>query len=276
MSKNKIKYFSSGEFARLCGVHKKTLFHYDDIDLFKPEKVEDNGYRYYSQDQLESFNVIHILKEVGMPLKQIKEVIDKRSPKNMIDLFEEETNKIENEIRDLRRKQELMYKKVELIKEGINKTKGIFIEEQEEEHIILSNPTKDTDEYYDIETYTKHLDYCTENNILMSQQPGSIISKESLKNKDYTNYSYFFTKIDNEINNIDYTIKPKGLYVVGYMKGYYDKTYILHKKIVDYIEKNNLYIKGCSYEEVLIDEVAVIDRDEYIIKICIEVGKINN
>ncbi|WP_374043130.1 MerR family DNA-binding transcriptional regulator [uncultured Clostridium sp.] len=33
------KYYSTGEFAELCGVNKKTLFHYDDIDLLKPEKI---------------------------------------------------------------------------------------------------------------------------------------------------------------------------------------------------------------------------------------------
>ena len=145
MSKNKIKYFATGEFARLCGVHKKTLFHYDSIDLFKPEKVADNGYRYYSQDQLEAFNVISILKEIGMPLKEIKEVIDKRNPENIIDLFENETGKIEKEIKELRKKQQLMYDKINLIKEGINKSDAIYLEEQEKEYIILSNPIKDTE-----------------------------------------------------------------------------------------------------------------------------------
>ena len=46
------KYYTTGEFAELCGIKKKTLFHYDDIDLFKPEKVMSNGYRYYSHEQL--------------------------------------------------------------------------------------------------------------------------------------------------------------------------------------------------------------------------------
>ena len=53
MKENNTKYFSTGEFAKLCKVHKKTLFHYDEIGLFKPEKVMDNGYRYYSIYQLE-------------------------------------------------------------------------------------------------------------------------------------------------------------------------------------------------------------------------------
>ena len=42
MNENNKKYFSTGEFAKLCKVHKKTLFHYDDIDLFKAIANEKN------------------------------------------------------------------------------------------------------------------------------------------------------------------------------------------------------------------------------------------
>ncbi|MCC5429110.1 MerR family DNA-binding transcriptional regulator, partial [Clostridium botulinum] len=30
------KYFTTGEFARMCNVEKHVLFHYDDIGLFRP------------------------------------------------------------------------------------------------------------------------------------------------------------------------------------------------------------------------------------------------
>ena len=32
------KYFTTGEFAKLWGVKKQTLFHYDDIGIFQPAK----------------------------------------------------------------------------------------------------------------------------------------------------------------------------------------------------------------------------------------------
>ena len=45
---DKEEYLSIGQFAKLCHIHKKTLFYYDEIGLFKPQKVDENGYRYYS------------------------------------------------------------------------------------------------------------------------------------------------------------------------------------------------------------------------------------
>ena len=105
---NNIKYFSTGEFAKLCNVHKKTLFYYDEIGLFKPEKVMPTGYRYYSEYQLETFNIIYTLKDIGMPLKDIKKYMDNRTPENMLDLFQYETKEIEKEINKLRKKQEII------------------------------------------------------------------------------------------------------------------------------------------------------------------------
>ncbi|MEG0685305.1 MAG: MerR family DNA-binding transcriptional regulator, partial [Coprobacillus sp.] len=48
MSKLREKYFTTGEFARICKVPKHVLFHYDEIGLFKPTIVKENQYRYYS------------------------------------------------------------------------------------------------------------------------------------------------------------------------------------------------------------------------------------
>ena len=113
----KDNYFSTGEFAKLCNVNKKTLFHYDEIGLFKPEIVKENGYRSYSIYQLEIFDMIYTLRDLGVPLKEIKSFMDKRNPNSVVELFEYKTNEIENEIKLLRRKQEIMSNKMKLIKQ---------------------------------------------------------------------------------------------------------------------------------------------------------------
>lgn len=67
---NRNLYMTTGEFAKLMGVTKETLFHYDEIGLFCPECVTENGYRQYSVNQVEVMNTILLLKELGMPLKR--------------------------------------------------------------------------------------------------------------------------------------------------------------------------------------------------------------
>jgi DNA-binding transcriptional MerR regulator len=72
MIKNSSNYLTTGEFAKLCRVNKRTLFHYDDIGLFRPAVTDENGYRYYSYRQFEVFLIISMLKELNVPLKAIK------------------------------------------------------------------------------------------------------------------------------------------------------------------------------------------------------------
>lgn len=66
-----------GDFARLCRVSVKTLRFYDDIDLLRPSQVDRfTNYRYYTVDQLARIHRIMALKELGLSLEQIKQMLD--------------------------------------------------------------------------------------------------------------------------------------------------------------------------------------------------------
>lgn len=60
-----------GEFSRICFVTKKTLRHYDEIGLLRPAHVAENGYRYYTSDQLRTMRLISRLKSYGLSLPEI-------------------------------------------------------------------------------------------------------------------------------------------------------------------------------------------------------------
>lgn len=65
--------FTIGEFSRICQVSVKTLHHYDRIDLLKPEKVDAyTGYRYYSQNQMDTMLFIQRLKRYGFSLEEVR------------------------------------------------------------------------------------------------------------------------------------------------------------------------------------------------------------
>ena len=66
--------FHIKEAAELSGVSIKTLHHYDKIGLLVPVKSE-NGYRTYSQDDLERLQVILCYKYLGFSLDQIAELL---------------------------------------------------------------------------------------------------------------------------------------------------------------------------------------------------------
>ena len=59
--------FRIGEFSKLARVSIRTLRHYDEIGLLVPDQVgPENGYRYYSAQQLSQIARIQLLREMGM------------------------------------------------------------------------------------------------------------------------------------------------------------------------------------------------------------------
>ena len=65
--------------SEISGVSVRTLHHYDEIGLLSPKKNE-NGYRYYSEDDMSFLQMILFYKYLGFPLKQIKELLKQEDP----------------------------------------------------------------------------------------------------------------------------------------------------------------------------------------------------
>jgi DNA-binding transcriptional MerR regulator len=69
--------FSIGIFSKINKITTKTLRYYDEIGLLKPDYIDYfTGYRYYTSQQLPKIHKIITLKQMGLSLNQIKEVIN--------------------------------------------------------------------------------------------------------------------------------------------------------------------------------------------------------
>jgi len=68
--------WSIQEIARLAGTTSRTLRHYGDIGLLAPSRVGPGGYRYYDRDALVRLQRILLLRELGLGLPAIAEVLD--------------------------------------------------------------------------------------------------------------------------------------------------------------------------------------------------------
>jgi DNA-binding transcriptional MerR regulator len=63
------------DIARLAGTTSRTLRHYDDIGLLAPSRIGDNGYRYYDRDSLVRLQRILLLRDLGLGLPAIADVL---------------------------------------------------------------------------------------------------------------------------------------------------------------------------------------------------------
>ena len=67
------------KLSELSGVTVRTLHYYEEIGLLKPAYTGSNGYRYYEQKELLILQQILFFKELGFKLKQIQNVLGKKS-----------------------------------------------------------------------------------------------------------------------------------------------------------------------------------------------------
>ena len=67
---------SIGEFARRSRLSVKALRLYDELGVLVPARVDEaSGYRYYDAAQLEAARLVAMLRQLGLPLAAIKELL---------------------------------------------------------------------------------------------------------------------------------------------------------------------------------------------------------
>ena len=62
------------KLSELAGISSRTIRYYDEINLLKPVRLSDSGYRMYGTDEVNRLQQILFYRELGISLGQIKEI----------------------------------------------------------------------------------------------------------------------------------------------------------------------------------------------------------
>lgn len=79
--------WSINEVARESGVTSRTLRHYDAIGLLEPAWTAPGGRRYYEHDQLLRLQRILLLRELGLGLDSIAEILAGQDQQDTVDVL---------------------------------------------------------------------------------------------------------------------------------------------------------------------------------------------
>ena len=97
------KFFSIGEAAKTAGMTRETLRHYDRIGLVKPSKKDEwTNYRYYTEQDIVRLNTVNALKQMDLPLQEIKRVLEYDDLEKIIDFLSAAEKKADEKIAALR------------------------------------------------------------------------------------------------------------------------------------------------------------------------------
>ncbi|WP_312095306.1 MerR family transcriptional regulator [Aminipila sp.] len=264
----KQNYFTTGEFAKLCNVKKQTLFHYDDIGIFSPEVIGENGYRYYSYQQIEVFEIISMLKELDMPLKDIKNYLDTRTPESLITLLHQKQKEVENKIKVLQWINNYIKTKTDITKEGLQAvTEKVTYTEMPEEYLITTHYSGKPDDRSIAAAITKHYNYCHDLGLYMIHSIGSTIKTSDMPTGQfYYSYAHTYTKVPSK-KYPNLHIKPAGTYAVIYHRNGYNTAYESYKMLMDDLLKKGYTPGEYFYEDTILDELSMCGYDNYMIKI---------
>src|SRR6056297_823637 len=90
--------YQIGEFSKINRITVKTLRYYDRVGLLKPAFVDDNnGYRYYTSEQLPVIHKIIALRQMDFSINEILDIINRKND-NLI--FKIKREKILNDIQE--------------------------------------------------------------------------------------------------------------------------------------------------------------------------------
>lgn len=268
----------TGDFAKLCGTNKRTLFHYDEIGLFSPAYTDEKGYRFYSETQCDIFFTITYLKELGMPLKEIKSYISHQSPAAMERLLTEQMTQVEAEMKRLSHIRTVIDTKLSLLHQArqlqdVSGLSPVFPETQEEDELlILSEPLYSDDHDLLFSGLCRHIGDCRREELNSGYPYGAMMPWPSLECGNFDTYAYFFTKtrLPQEQIPPDRTIHKKraGNYAAVYLRGNYYASEGAFEALLSWVRREQKTAGAFVYKEVVLDELSA-RKEEYLTRISV-------
>ncbi len=93
--------YTTGELAKLCGVTVRTVQYYDTRGILVPSGLTEGGRRLYSDDDLRQMKIICFLRELGLPIDSISQLLSEEDPGSVIALLlEQQETLLKEEIED--------------------------------------------------------------------------------------------------------------------------------------------------------------------------------
>ena len=101
--------YTTGEIAKLCGVSVRTVQYYDSRNILIPSELSEGGRRLYSEQDLKRMKIICFLRDAGISINSIGELLSEDNPGSVISvLLEQQEQLLQEEVRERKAKLEMI------------------------------------------------------------------------------------------------------------------------------------------------------------------------
>ncbi len=117
--------YTTGELARLCGVTVRTVQYYDTRGILTPSELSEGGRRLYSEADAKRMRIICFLRELGLPIDSIRQLLSEDDPGSVISLLlDQQEAVLKGEIGE----REEQLRKLEGLKAGLESVEEFTVE----------------------------------------------------------------------------------------------------------------------------------------------------
>lgn len=86
----KTNLYTTGEIAKLCGVSVRTVQYYDTRNILIPSELSEGGRRLYSENELKRMKIICFLRDTGLSINNISDLLADNCSDEVISLLLDE------------------------------------------------------------------------------------------------------------------------------------------------------------------------------------------
>lgn len=266
-------YFSAGEMAKLFGVNIRTLRYYDEIGLLKPAYVNPRSkYRYYTTEQFDLLSTIMYLRELKMPIEEIRTFFENKDTAVLLSLLQKQQAEIERQRKKLDLIERKLKRRTKQIEDAVHSRLDVIESRQIPERfgVILK---KECSKKEDIELYM--------GDARRSQPLGATVflgkvaftvDREDLLKRKYDVFSCNVILIEEEDEYPGRcSVIPGGTYLTLRYRGTHQEAGIYYDKLLDAVHREGLNVAGDALEITLIDYCFTRDVSQYITELQIPV-----
>lgn len=257
----KIRFFA-GEMAQLHNISKQTILYYDRIGLLPPrEKDPVTGYRYYSLEQSEDLDVILLLRDLGMSLKDIIAFRQQESSSDRITILESQSSVIEEKMKHLNKIQKYLDSMVGAYKSSMQVTpfeKGIrWINARS----VIIEDVEHPYDLYSLELIFKKM-FRSARERYESDMTDILVFVD-----DNQTGGPLFKRVALTVHEGGGEIVEEGYFAYIYHKGTFESLEDSRLDLYRYIQASGYKRTGLAIERVLLDSMVVPHEKDYLIEI---------
>ena len=248
------------EFAEICDVKQSALRYWDEIGLLPPAwRNTQTGYRYYAPEQMMTVNLTKLLVSLDIPLSRIAEMKETGRQQQVLELLSLCDKKMEEKIREMRSRKDVLRSYVSLIEEcraaGPGKIELRQLAERPIQRIPIANGDKGLrDSFRQAQGSDSPMGYAYPDlNALLEtpDQPAQLVSYDP-RGPD---------------------VRPAGQYLVGTARCPYGRNSGLAQRMHSYARQNRIEFRGPAYAVYLPDKAGATEPEQYLLQVAVRVKK---